>query len=150
MGSCCSINGGADSATGGDALELHITPGAPCVTHPFYRELERGIEVTVIPVSRTGIACRLRYDPRFQRFILSKDTTSRQIQLSRLQRVMHTRGDLRRVENQAGMANDSNCCALLLKTQSCIGLRFESKTENRAFIEITEHLIADSKTEIES
>lgn len=153
MGSCCSN----ETKQGEDEVALCQFP--PAEVHgsspsysgadppssfdsDFFQRLTRGIEAMVIPAARTGIMCAIRFDAKGKRFILRKNELTRPVNLSSVQRVMHTPKDLRRIEGQAGLAEDENCCALLLKTQSCISLRFNSVKDNQHFIDITKDLLA--------
>lgn len=107
----------------------------------FYQRLVRGIDTMVVPATRTGILCTLRFDPKGRRFILRRNQLTRPINIISIQRVMHSPKDLRRVEGQSTMADDENCCALLLKSQSCIFLRFNTRHDNKQFIEMTQDLL---------
>lgn len=156
MGSCCS------NATTEEESEIQtdFLPASsvtnfgsnPSKTNPedapasfetefFHRLTSQGIEIMVIPGARTGIMCRIRFDVKGTRFVLRKDNLTRPINLSSIQRVMHTKKDLRRVQDQAVLADDDHCCALLFKSQSCISMRFVALQDKIDFIDITKDLL---------
>lgn len=111
----------------------------------FFYRLQKGVEVMVIPLSRTGILCRLHVDIGRNQLVLTKDTNSRVVDLEDIQRVMFKKADLQRVENHTALAEDDHCCAILLKSFSCIGLRFSTTSDMHSFVETIHDLLSSAE-----
>lgn len=111
----------------------------------FFRRLQQGIEVEVIPFTRTKIVCLLHLNIDRNTLVLTKDSHTRVIDLDDVQRVMYKKSDLQRVENHAALTEDDRCCAILLRSLSCIGLRFPTPSDVLAFVETIHDILSSAE-----
>jgi len=102
----------------------------------FVKRLQEGIEVSIILLDKSRLQCQAKLSPSTRALILTCGTKVRSIPFAEIKSLLHTKEQLGRVENSAGIGTEEACVAVHLTSGNCIPLFFTSEDEKARFVRI--------------
>eukprot|EP00922_Rhytidocystis_sp_ex-Travisia-forbesii_P070904 GHVS01105837.1.p1 GENE.GHVS01105837.1~~GHVS01105837.1.p1 ORF type:complete len:825 (+),score=94.22 GHVS01105837.1:415-2889(+) len=113
----------------------------------FICELQNGIGIVVLLQDGTRLLCQLTLIMSRRALAIRCNEKVRIINVSDIQNLLYGRRELRKVETDANIKNDSCCVALhLVDSGNCIPLHFETQQRAMMFVDIIQHLKLTNNT----
>jgi len=110
----------------------------------FVNKLAAGMPVLILLATGSGLECSIKLESEVPgrlnagatnsdlKLVLTRDRNKREIPFATITKILNTPEQLMRVETASNL--DSNCCAVLMSSGTCITLRWDSVLDCRAFV----------------